>query len=119
MAGRWTDCAFSAWGPGPPGSPVDPRKTIRPGTETGELAAAFQRVATTGKPELVLISGYSGIGKSAVVNELRKGLASPQSLFAGGKFDQFKRDIPYGTLAQAIQRLVRQVLGKSEEEIAQ
>jgi predicted ATPase len=46
---------------------------------------------------LVLVSGYSGIGKSSVVNELHKVLVSPRGLFASGKFDQNKRDIPYAT----------------------
>jgi len=48
-----------------------------------------------------LVSGYSGIGKSSVVNELHKVLVPPRGLFASGKFDQHKRDIPYSTLAQA------------------
>ena len=70
------------------------------------------------KPELVLVSGYSGIGKSSVVNELHKALVSPQGLFASGKFDQYKRDIPYSTLVQAFQSLPRPLLGKSDAELA-
>ena len=53
----------------------------------------------------MLVSGYSGIGKSSVVNELHKVLVPPRGLFASGKFDQYKRDIPYATLAQAFQSL--------------
>ncbi len=68
-------------------------------------------------PELVLVSGYSGIGKSSVVNELHKVLVPPRGLFASGKFDQYKRDIPYATVAQAFQSLVRQILSKSEAEL--
>jgi serine/threonine protein kinase len=83
------------------------------------LRAAYGRVMVEGKPEFLLVSGYSGIGKSAVVNELHKAIAPTKGLFASGKFDQYKRDIPYATLAQALQALVRQVLGKSEEEIAE
>jgi serine/threonine protein kinase len=52
--------------------------------------------------ELVLVSGYSGIGKSSVVNELQPVLVPPRGLFASGKFDQYKRDIPYSTLAQGL-----------------
>ena len=58
----------------------------------------------------MLVSGYSGIGKSSVVNELHKALVPPRGLFASGKFDQYKRDIPYSTLAQAFQSLVRPLL---------
>ena len=68
---------------------------------------------------LVLVSGYSGIGKSSVVNELHKALVPPRGLFASGKFDQYKRDIPYATLAQAFQSLVRHILGQSEAELEQ
>jgi PAS domain S-box-containing protein len=80
------------------------------------LLASFDRVVANGTSELVLVSGYSGIGKSSVVNELHKALVPPRGLFASGKFDQYKRDIPYATLAQAFQALIRQILGKSDEE---
>jgi hypothetical protein len=86
--------------------------------EVDALFAAFDRVVESGTPELVLVSGYSGIGKSAVVHELHKVLVAPRGLFATGKFDQFKRDIPYATLVQALQDLVRPLLGKSEAELA-
>jgi PAS domain S-box-containing protein len=81
------------------------------------LLESFERVVTSGRPELVLVSGYSGIGKSSVVNELHKVLVPPRGLFASGKFDQYKRDIPYATLAQALQSLIRPLLGKSEAEL--
>jgi PAS domain S-box-containing protein len=86
--------------------------------EVDALLASFDRVVQSGAPELVLVSGYSGIGKSAVVHELHKALVPPRGLFASGKFDQYKRDIPYATLVQALQSLVRPLLGKSEAELA-
>jgi len=85
--------------------------------EIETLLSAFDRVVSGGKPELVLVSGYSGIGKSAVVNELHKPLVPPRGLFASGKFDQYKRDIPYATLAQAFQSLIRPLLSKKEDEL--
>ena len=85
--------------------------------EVDTLLTAFDRIVAGGKPELVLVSGYSGIGKSAVVNELHKPLVPPRGLFAAGKFDQYKRDIPYATLAQAFQSLVRPLLSKGEDEL--
>jgi predicted ATPase len=81
------------------------------------LRTAFDRIVAGGRPELVLVSGYSGIGKSAVVNELHKPLVPPRGLFASGKFDQFKRDIPYATLAQAFNSLIRPLLSKSEDDL--
>jgi PAS domain S-box-containing protein len=86
--------------------------------EVDALLAAFERVVVGGRPELVLVSGYSGIGKSAFVNELHKLLIPPRGLFASGKFDQYKRDIPYATLAKALQSLIRPLLSKSEEQLS-
>jgi PAS domain S-box-containing protein len=85
--------------------------------EIATLLASFDRVVAQGGPELVLISGYAGVGKSSLVNELHKVLVAPRGLFAAGKFDQYKRDIPYATLAQAFQVLVRKILAKSEAEL--
>ena len=82
------------------------------------LLASFDRIVNAGAPELVLVSGYSGIGKSSVVNELHRVLVPPRGVFASGKFDQYKRDIPYSTLAQAFQSLIRALLFKSDAELA-
>jgi PAS domain S-box-containing protein len=81
--------------------------------EVEALVSAFERVAETGGMEVAIVSGYSGIGKSSVVNELHKALVARRGLFASGKFDQYKRDIPYATLAQAGQGLVRRILAES------
>jgi PAS domain S-box-containing protein len=95
-----------------------PEKLYGRESDIDALLAAFDRVVAGGKPELVLVSGYSGVGKSSVVNELHKSLVPPRGLFASGKFDQYKRDIPYATLAQAFQNLVQRLLGKSEADLA-
>ncbi|MBV8701928.1 MAG: serine/threonine-protein kinase PknK, partial [Bradyrhizobium sp.] len=95
-----------------------PEKLYGREREVASLLAALDRVVKTGTPELVLISGYSGIGKSSVVNELHKALVPPRGLFAAGKFDPLKRDVPYSTLAQAFQGLARSLLSKSDAELA-
>src|SRR5258706_189680 len=97
---------------------VIPEKLYGRACEIQRLLACFDRAATGGKPELVLVSGYSGIGKSSVVNELHKVLVPARGLFASGKFDQYKRDIPYSPLAQAFQGLIRPLLSKTEEELS-
>src|SRR5882724_7733939 len=98
---------------------VLPEKLYGRAREIDTLLASFDRIVKNGAPELVLVSGYSGIGKSSVVNELHKVLVPSRGLFASGKFDQYKRDIPYSTLAQAFQSLVRQILVKNEAEVGQ
>ena len=94
-----------------------PEKLYGREIEINRLIHAFNDVVTGGAPALVLVAGYSGIGKSSVVNELHKVLVPPRGLFASGKFDQYKADIPYATFAQAFQQLVRPLLGKPEEEL--
>ena len=94
-----------------------PEKLYGREREVDTLLAAFDRVVAHGTAELMLVSGYSGVGKSSLVNELHKVLVPPRGIFAAGKFDQYKRDIPYATLAQAFQTLVRQILVKSEAEV--
>jgi PAS domain S-box-containing protein len=95
-----------------------PEKLYGREPEVRALRGAFERVVAHGTPALVLVSGYAGIGKSSVVNELHKVVVPLRGLFASGKFDQYQRDIPYATLAQALQALIRQLLIKSEEDLA-
>jgi len=90
-----------------------PEKLYGREREIQRLLEAFERVVATSRFELALVAGYSGVGKSAVVNELQKAIVLPRGFFIAGKFDKHKSDIPYSTLAQAFQILIRQILGKS------
>jgi PAS domain S-box-containing protein len=94
-----------------------PEKLYGREREVDALLGALDRVVAQGRAELVLVSGYSGVGKSSVVNELHKALVPSRGIFAAGKFDQYKRDVPYATLAQAFQTLVRQILIANETEV--
>jgi serine/threonine protein kinase len=96
---------------------LTPEKLYGRDRETQILLDAFNQVVATGKPILVLVSGYSGIGKSSIVHELHKAFVLPRGIFISGKFDEYKRHIPYSTFAQAFQSLVRQILGKSDAEL--
>src|SRR5262249_262312 len=94
-----------------------PEKLYGRQREVEALLTSFDRIVGGGVPELVLVSGYSGIGKSSVVNEVEKVVVPAGGVFGSGKFDQYKRDIPYATLAQAFQDLIRPLLSKSEAEL--
>jgi PAS domain S-box-containing protein len=115
-AQRWID-EFPLGTHDTPDRLLIPEKLYGRRREVETLLAAFDRVVKGGAPELLLVSGYSGIGKSSVVNELQPVLVPPRGLFASGKFDQYKCDIPYATLAQAFQSLIRPLLGKSEADL--
>ncbi|MDC0684381.1 AAA family ATPase [Sorangium atrum] len=80
------------------------------------LTAAFER-ALEGSRESVLVSGYSGIGKTSLVQEILKPLARQKGYFTSGKHDQYNRDAPYSAVIQAFDGLVRQILTESEVRI--
>ncbi|REG27077.1 putative ATPase [Archangium gephyra] len=82
------------------------------------LLQGFERIVREGRPELILVRGYSGIGKSSVVHELHKPVVQRRGFFLSGKFDQLQRDVPYATLAQAIRGLVQHLLVGTDEEVA-
>ncbi len=118
---EWERGSLAGFTPGEDDVPdrlLIPEKIYGREREVETLLASFDRIVKSGSPELVLVSGYSGIGKSSLVNELHPALVLPRALFASGKFDQQKRDIPYSTLAQAFQNLIRPLLGKSEADLA-
>ncbi|MGK3999584.1 trifunctional serine/threonine-protein kinase/ATP-binding protein/sensor histidine kinase [Sorangium sp. So ce1024] len=81
------------------------------------LLEAWGRAARGGRPELLLVSGYSGIGKSSVVHELHRPVLERRGFFLSGKFDQFQRDVPYATMAQAIRELVQHLLAETDEKL--
>jgi PAS domain S-box-containing protein len=94
-----------------------PEKLYGREVQVRTLVETFEQVVATGNSKLALVSGYAGIGKSAVVNELQREIVAPRGFFTSGKFDQYKRDIPYAPLAEAFQALVHRLLGKSETEL--
>jgi hypothetical protein len=96
---------------------VIPEKLYGRAREIELLLETFDQVVKDGATRVVLVSGYAGTGKSAVVNELHKALVPSRGLFASGKFDQYKRDIPYATLGQAFESLVRGLLAQREPEL--
>jgi PAS domain S-box-containing protein len=85
-------------------------------TEVEALLAAFERVVQ-GHTELMLISGYSGIGKTSLIHEIHKPVVYRQGYFVAGKFDQFKRNIPYSAIIEAFQQLVQQLLTESQTDL--
>jgi predicted ATPase/signal transduction histidine kinase len=93
-----------------------PQKLYGRETEVASLMTTFECVSQ-GTSEITLVSGYSGIGKSALVNEIYKPIVQQSGYFIKGKFDQFKRDIPYASIIQAFQELIQQLLVESEEKL--
>ena len=81
-----------------------------------ELLAAFERVSQ-GKNEVVLVSGYSGIGKTSLIKEIYKPLTCRKGYFIQGKYDQLQQNKPYSALIDALQNLIRQVLAEPEQKL--
>lgn len=93
-----------------------PEKLYGRRSQVKVLLDAFERVKQ-GSKELVVISGYSGIGKTSLIRELFKPMTESHAHFVSGKFDQFKRDIPYACLAEAYRGLIDQILAGSDKKI--
>jgi len=94
-----------------------PEKIYGREKEVSHLMDAFERVSF-GSREMILVSGYSGVGKSSLVNEVHKPIVATKGYFISGKFDQLKRNIPYASLIQAFQELIKQLLIETPEKIA-
>jgi predicted ATPase len=88
-----------------------------PDTQTPPFPSREGGQGGLGRAEMILVAGYSGIGKSALVNEIQKPIVRQRGYFISGKFDQFKRNIPYASLSQALQELIRQLLTESEARL--
>ncbi|MCL1463298.1 trifunctional serine/threonine-protein kinase/ATP-binding protein/sensor histidine kinase [Argonema galeatum] len=93
-----------------------PQKLYGREAEVNQLLTAFARVGH-GNSETILVSGYSGIGKTSVINEVHKPIVKQRGYFIAGKFDQFKRNIPYAALIQAFGSLMQQLLTESAVKI--
>ncbi|MEG4838293.1 AAA family ATPase [Microcoleus sp. B9-D4] len=87
--------------------------------EYNRVAALPNNTETKFKVEMMLVSGYAGIGKSALVQEIYKPITQTRGYFISGKFDQFGRNIPYSAIAHALQKLVQQLLGEPDEQLQQ
>jgi tRNA A-37 threonylcarbamoyl transferase component Bud32 len=94
-----------------------PQKIYGRDAELAILFAAFNRVAK-GSKELMLVSGFAGIGKSVLVQELYQPIVQERGYFIVGKFDQFKQNRPFASLVQAFSDLIGQILTESEAKIA-
>ena len=90
-----------------------PQKLYGREAQTSELLERFE-LACDGASEILMVSGYSGIGKSALVNEVNKPIAERRGIFLAGKYDQYKRNIPYSALIDAFRVYLRQVLAEEE-----
>ena len=110
---------------------IIPEKLYGRATEVATLLAAFDRVANpynspspaeprnegNSRSEMMLVSGFSGIGKTVVINEVHKPIVRQQGFFIKGKYDQFQRNIPFSAFVQAFRDLMGQLLSESDAQL--
>ncbi|MEH1945934.1 MAG: AAA family ATPase [Nostoc sp.] len=97
---------------------IIPDKLYGRETEVENLLQAFERVSL-GATEMILVAGFSGIGKTAIVNEVHKPIVRQHGYFIKGKYDQFQRNIPFSAFVQAFRDLMEQLLSESNAQIQQ
>ncbi|MDY6898521.1 MAG: AAA family ATPase, partial [Cyanobacteriota bacterium] len=95
---------------------IIPEKLYGRESEVKQLLAAFDRVSN-GNSELMLVAGFSGIGKTAVINEVHKPIVKQRGYFIKGKFDQFNRNIPLDAFVQAFRDLMAQLLSETDAQL--
>ncbi len=92
-----------------------PEKLYGRKEEVNTLLAAFERI-TKGTSEIMLVAGFSGIGKTAVINEVHKPIVRQKGYFIKGKFDQFNRNVPFLAFVQAFRHLIQQILSENQQQ---
>ncbi len=105
---------------------IIPEKLYGRAEEVEQLLAAYERVASGSETEtgwknreIILVSGYSGIGKSALISEVHKPIVKNRGYFIKGKFDQFNRNIPFSAFVQTLRDLMGQLLSETDQQLAQ
>ncbi len=93
-----------------------PQKLYGRERELETLLSAFERVSE-GDTELMLVSGFSGVGKSVLIHELHRPIVKHRGYFVSGKFEKLKKDEPYSAIIQAFTGLARQILAEDEAKI--
>ncbi|MCV6639439.1 AAA family ATPase [Candidatus Albibeggiatoa sp. nov. NOAA] len=93
-----------------------PQKLYGREHEIAQLLDSFERV-TQGHTEMILVAGYSGVGKSALVNAVHLPMAEKQGYFAAGKFDQYQRNTPYSAISQAFEDFCHYLLTETKQQL--
>ncbi|BAZ03483.1 trifunctional serine/threonine-protein kinase/ATP-binding protein/sensor histidine kinase [Calothrix sp. NIES-3974] len=99
-----------------------PEKLYGREAEIETLLSAFARISQPSEDqnhtvEMVLVAGFSGIGKTAVVNEVHKPIVRQRGYFIKGKYDQFQRNVPLSAFIQAFRHLMEQLLSESSSQL--
>jgi len=95
-----------------------PQKLYGRDLERKKLLTAFERITKGKNVEMMLVAGYSGIGKSVLVKEIYKSLTEKHGYFIVGKFDQFQHNIPYSAVINAFKELVQQLLTENQAQLS-
>ena len=97
---------------------LPPSRLVGRDDEVAALEAAFED-ALAGRCRGVLVGGAPGVGKTALVDELRPVVTGRDGWFVAGKFDQYRRDLEFDAVHQAFRALGRLLLAEPEDELAE
>ena len=117
LSGAATQAVFSPGQGDIPDRFALPQKRYGQAQALGQLTEAFENVSHGGR-ELVLVSGYSGAGKTSLVHELYNPITHQAAMMISGKFDQLQRNTPYSALIGAFKDLAKQLLTENDVRLA-
>ena len=95
-----------------------PQKLYGRENEVKLLLNSFERVSQ-GATEMILVEGYSGVGKTSLVNETHRSITEKKGYFIKGKFDQYQKNVPYSAIIQALNEFIEYLLTESKESLAE
>ncbi|WP_053076750.1 AAA family ATPase [Caenimonas sp. SL110] len=96
---------------------VAPARAIGRGDQLAVLRAAFDQ-ARLGRGHTLLVEGPAGVGKTALIDELRAVAARSGGWFVQGKFDQYQKDsATAGALTQALRALGQLLLALPHDDL--
>jgi predicted ATPase/signal transduction histidine kinase/DNA-binding response OmpR family regulator/tRNA A-37 threonylcarbamoyl transferase component Bud32 len=101
-----------------PGKPLIPGKLYGREKEIEQLLSAYRAVCQ-GTKKMILVTGYSGTGKTALVNEIHKPVTKSRGAFITGKFEQLQRNVPYFAFIQALDQFCQLLLSERQEILTQ
>ncbi len=93
-----------------------PEKLYGRENEIKQLYKIYEKVSN-GNKELLLLSGYSGVGKSALIHEIHKPLSKKAGFYIEGKFDLLQKNIPYRAVILAFTDFVNLILKEDDEKL--
>jgi len=97
--------------------PIIPQKVYGRATDVSVINELYHNVSKTKHKELLTLCGYSGIGKTSLIQQIYRSVRMDKSYLLKGKFIQYRNDIPYFALKEALSEFVNYIMLEDDDKI--